>query len=356
MTLSISAATQFTVVFFRRSDDNPTMPITFPTAGRLLVMVLLLMCGTTNHAQSDSPPPAPADPIQRATDILLEAAQSDRALLRMNAVEACKVVPDRALPLVQLGIDDPNPAVRFAALTTAGRLEFGSLGDRALAISADAAQPNYVRAAAAYAAHRCGLDADLSILARMLWDPDPRQRSNAALLLGLAGSPSAIPLLAEASEDPMRRIDPLSRALVRLQIAEALLTLGHEDSLQVIRGAAYSSQPEVQILAVLMLGRAGDRGMQGNLIQFLAKRPIELSLAAADGLANMGSLEGVPVMLAAAGLESPTVRSQAAFALGKATGDERVPPVLHGLLIDPDPAVRLSAAAAVLEADARAGG
>lgn len=298
---------------------------------------------------------AAAGPLQdaepKAVQILLEASRSDEALLRMHAVEGAKSMPDRALPMVQLALNDPNPAVRFAALVTTGRLQLDSLGARALRLADDPEQPAYVQAAALFAADRCGKEADLGRLASMLWSPDTGLRSNAALLFGLSEEPGAVPVLLDAAEAPMDRSEPVDRELVRLQITEALLNLGHEPSLKALRGAAYSSHDEVRILAVLMLGKAGDGGMTGNLIGFLAKDPVEFRLAAAESLARLGSLEGLPVMLAASeDAVHPTVRSQAAFALGQATGDERAVRNLVRLLDDPEPRVRIAAAAATLEA------
>ena len=124
------------------------------------------------------------------------------------------------------------------------------------------------------------------------------------------------------------------------------------------------------MLAVLTLGRLGDGGMQGNLVTMLARPEVELRLAAAEALARLGSTEGLPVMLEAvrrADDGSVAVRAQAAVALGQAlragpSGD--APEALQGLLLearqklvalldDPDPTVRVAAAAAVLEAQDR---
>ena len=299
--------------------------------------------------------PATAGPIKdaepQAVQTLLEASRSEQALLRMNAIEAAKSMPDRAQPMVQLALDDPNPAVRFAALVTAGRLELEGIGRRALTLANDPEQPDYVQAAAIFAAHRCGEEADLGRLAQMLYHPDLRQRSNAAMLFGLSEDPSAIPVLKDAAQQPMWRAEPLERELLRVQIAEALLNLGEEESLKALQGAAYSSEDEVRVLAVLMLGRANDRSMRGNFTNFLAKDPIELRLAAAEALGRIGSREGLPVMLEAADADDQaTVRAQAAFALGQVSSDPLAAAALISLLDDPEPAVRIAAASAVLEA------
>ncbi|MEM9882330.1 MAG: HEAT repeat domain-containing protein [Planctomycetota bacterium] len=292
-----------------------------------------------------------ADLEPRAVAVLLEASRSDDALLRMHAVEGAAAMPERALPMVQLALQDTNPAVRFAAWVTTGRLRLDSLAGRAEAAAADEAEPAYVRAAAVFAAHRGGREADLGRLASMLYSDDPRLRSNAALLFGLMDdTPAAVPVLVDAAEAPLLRSEPVERELFRLQLAEALLNLGQTESLKALRGAAYSNEDEVRVLAVVMLGRAQDRGMRGNLTTFLARDPVELRLAAAEALARMGYLDGLPVMLSASESPSATLRSQAAFALGQAAADAEAVARLTLLLDDASPRVRVAAAAAALAA------
>ncbi|MEM9420218.1 MAG: HEAT repeat domain-containing protein [Planctomycetota bacterium] len=298
--------------------------------------------------------PATSGPLEdaepKAVQVLLDASRSEDPLLRMHAIEGAKSMPDRALPMVTLAMDDENPAVRYAALATAGRLELEALGPQAATMARDISQPDYVKAAALFAAARCGQEVDLGRLASMLWDDNIGTRSNVAMLFGWMENPQVIPVLLDASEAPMDRARPVERELVRLQITESLLNLGHDESLKALRGAAYSSHDEVRILATLMLGKTLDRGMEGNLIGFLAKNPIELRLAAAESLARMGSLEGLPVIYEAVQHSAPTVRAQAAFALAQAESDPEAELQLIGLMEDPNGQVRIAAAAATLEA------
>ncbi|MEM6458688.1 MAG: HEAT repeat domain-containing protein [Planctomycetota bacterium] len=294
---------------------------------------------------------AVADLEPRAVAVLLEASRSDDALLRMHAVEGAAAMPERALPMVQLALEDANPAVRFAAWVTTGKLRLVSLAGRAESAAANVAEPDYVQAAAIFAAHRCGRQADLGRLASMLYSDDPRLRSNAALLFGLMDdTPAAVVVLTDAAETPLLRSEPVERELFRLQLAEALVNLGQTESLKALRGAAYSNENEVRVLAVMMLGRADDRGMRGNLTNFLARDPVELRLAAAEALARMGFLDGLPVMLAASESPSATLRVQAAFALGQASADAEAAARLAALLEDPLPRVRVAAAASALAA------
>ncbi len=90
----------------------------------------------------------------RALQVILDATNSEEAELRANAVEAAQAMPGRALPIAQIALEDPNAAVRFTALVTIGKLGLEPLGDASLRMTRDS-QP-FVRAAALYAAKRCG--------------------------------------------------------------------------------------------------------------------------------------------------------------------------------------------------------
>jgi HEAT repeat protein len=281
----------------------------------------------------------------RAVNMVVEAARSDNAMLRANAMEAIQWRPDRALPLIQLGVEDRNPAVRFVALVTAGKLRAGVVRHSAEHMLKD---PNdSVKAAAIYALHRIGAPVDPTPMAAMLASRDATVRGNAAMLLGRMGERSAIDMMMELSATPLPRASSVRLAIVRLQVAEAVVNLGDESSLDAIRAAAYSEFDEVRILSVMMLGRLRDRKMEPALRQLLTVTPFELALAAAGAVAQMGSDQGLSVALGGAASQIPTQRAQAAFVL-RYFGNVEAARALVRLLDDPDPAVRLSAAAAIL--------
>lgn len=190
---------------------------------------------------------------------------------------------------------------------------------------------------------------DLSPLASMLASPRPGVRGNAALVLGMIGDPSAIPMMQEMTQAPMRRATAAEQALAHLQVAEAMVTLGEEGALDAIRAGAYSSHDEVRVLAVQTMGRIQDRRMIPGLRPFLEQNPIELRLAAAESLARMGVAEGLDVLVKGAASNIPTARAQSAFGLAL-IDDPRAADALVTLLDDPMEQVRLSAAAAVIRA------
>ena len=245
------------------------------------------------------------------------AARSDQPELRMNAIEAMQPLPNRARPLAELGLNDDNKAVRFAALVTVGKLELKSLGEAAKA-RIDAEEPS-IRAAALYAAHQCGYQVDLSPLARLAASPDPTVRGNAVLVLGLMGEPSAKAMLESVGKAPMPKADGAREAVVRIQIGEALVRLGDDSALEPLRAAVYSRHLEARVLAVTVLGKLGDRKIIGALQPLLEQPPIELQLAAAKALARLSQQGEMPgtiavaqdVLLKGAGMNQKQVRQRA---------------------------------------------
>jgi len=281
----------------------------------------------------------------RATRLVVQAARSDDPFIRANAMEAAEHAGRRAVPLLQVGIGDDSRAVRFAALCTLGKL-----GDRSMEAAArrKLRDPDpSVRCAAIYALHEMGVQVDQTPLAQALLSSDPTKRNNAALLLGLIGEPSAVPMLAQTDRRPMPRASAVADALSRVQVAEAMVRLGDDEALDPIRAGMYSTFDEVRVLSTLMIGRLGDRSMQPALQRLLEQNPVELRLAAAEALGRFGKAQALPAVLAALDFPSPPVRSQAALALG-VFDQPQARAALVRLLDDKDPAVRLAAAAAVL--------
>ncbi|MEE9212150.1 MAG: HEAT repeat domain-containing protein [Phycisphaeraceae bacterium] len=335
---------------------------------RTLIVFPLLVTVTAvlpARVQADAPPGgAPADRRQaladarpRAIEQVLTSARSDDPFLRANAIEAAQSLPGRALPLVQLALDDEHPAVRFAALVTVGQLRFNAAVPAATRLRDDPVES--VRAAALFALHQCGQQVDITPLAQALAGQSPSARGNAAMLLGMMDDPSAAPMLMELARVSMPKVASVQEAIVRIQVAEAVLKLTEDEvALSALRAGAFSQFDEVRVLAVLALGKIGDRRMKPAIARMLEDPPIELQLAAAEYLARLGDFEGLSVALEATGSTLFTVRAQAAMALAL-FGDVRASEALGRLLADPDEHVRVAAAAAVLRAappEAAAGG
>lgn len=321
----------------------------------LLAVLMLCLPAVTGLAQKQSAPDPVADlgPFRdQAIQTVVEAFQSDRAEFRAHALEAIQHAPDRALPLVHLGLNDESAGVRFMSVYLIGKLEMETLLPAAKDLIRDP-RPD-VQSAVIYAFTKCGKKNDklVSKLAEFVQHASPGVRANTVMLMGELGDDTAVPMLRRAGIRPSGDMHPPIRwALLRVQAAEALAKLGDARGLDSVRSAAYSGFDEVRILSVQTIGKLGDQSFWANLNNFLVENPIEFRLAAAEALARLGRERGgmMTVMGESATHELATVRSQAALALGRYDRD-LARGYLVQLLNDPDPMVQLSAAAAVLEA------
>lgn len=225
----------------------------------------------------------------RAYAIVEASGRHQQSRVRLAALEAAEYAPDAAYDLARNGMTDENPAVRFAALVTVGKLRLKSLSDAAMDLMRD--ENASVRAAAIFAAKRCGKPVDLSPLGSMLGSSRASTRANAAMLIGQLGEPQALEMLREMASQPMPRVSPPERTWVRLQFAEAIIRLDPNDAevLSTIRAAVYSNLDDVRVLAILILGEIGDKSVRGGLAHIAERpNPIQVKIAAAQALAMMG--------------------------------------------------------------------
>lgn len=246
----------------------------------------------------------------QAIQEVLAASRSRDPFLRSNAIEAMQSEPERVMPLLQLGLNDENPVVRFASLMSVGKLGLVELGP-ASARHLNDPSPS-VRAAAVYAAKATGMDPSLNELPAMLTDENPAVRRNAAMVIGLMGGDrSTIEMLKDLARTPMPRADSAQQAVNRLLIAQAILRLGDEDTLDTIRAGVYSSSLEVRAEAITMLGEAKDYQMTSAFVPLLKDDTIEVRLAAATTLARLGRDDGLNVLLEGANFNADKVRQAA---------------------------------------------
>lgn len=325
---------------------------------------------------------------ERAIELVLNASRDDDTFIRANSMESAQYLePTRAVPLLQYGLSDENPIVRFAALAVIGKERIKDLAPAAKALLTD--ESRSVRAAAIFAVSQCGQRIDKTPLAMYLASRDATLRGNAAMLLGWMGEKSAVRMLKEVGLSPLpRQISRERESVTRLQVTEAMVALGDDEMIDPLRAAAYSDAYEVRILAMQTLGRLGDRKMEQAFLDALAREeePVELRMAAAEALVSAGSpaallqvLRQARVVLKASTDTNPLVRTQAAHTLGimeagrrrglndiqRSGGTERHPAdvIAHfenkalairlaNMLSDNDKQVRLSVAAAVLKAGA----
>lgn len=277
--------------------------------------------------------------------MLVRASMSDHPALRSNAIEALQERPDRALPVTHRALGDENPGVRFAAAVTAGLLEFEDIAPALRPLLKD--EHPAVRAAALSSLHKLGERVNLTPLADLLRSREPAMRGNMAMLLGLMGDKSAVPMLKLAAVEPMPRASAAEAAVARIQIAEAIAKLGDDSGLSSLRGGAYSQFDEVRVVAIIAMGAVGDRRMEVGFEKLLEDPPMEIQLAAAGSLARLGNVEGRSIATELAEHENPVIRAQAAWVLGWFE-DVVTIGTLKTLLADESEQVRLTAAASLL--------
>jgi HEAT repeat protein len=291
------------------------------------------------------PPPKRVDmPIdaglrREAEAELAKNLNSGDAVLRANAIEAMQRTGGaNNAPRLLAALTDPNPLVRFAGGMAIGTLRLEAARPRLLTMADDSNKS--VQIAVRFALHRLGdtrLSHEFEIFAK---DIDDRVRSNTALALGLLGEPSATNVLRVMQRD----LNPI----VRLQVIDSLWRLGDTAARDKLVTGVVDVHPEVQIVS--LLGLAGPR--KPEVLRYvraqLTAEGTETRLAAARAAGQLGTDDGMAVVLKEIDSRDPRQRSMAALALGDIGRTDAQPP-LRKLLNDREPGVRLAAATAVLQ-------
>jgi HEAT repeat protein len=303
------------------------------------------------------PPRAEIDAGSAAVGLLLQATNASHPLLRANAIEALHPVRAAVAEPARRALADENEGVRFVAAMTVGRLR---LEDEVHLVEPLLDDPSpSVQAAAIYALRRCDRRANPTVLATMLASSDPGARGNAAMILGELGDPSAIEMLREAGSQRSLRMSPASARVVELQIAEAMVRLGDDQQIEVIRAALFAPEKEGEItaLACAICGEIGDQAYAPTLADIamrtgLRQEATEVRIAAAQAVGRIsagsaGARAVVSVPLEFLTDADPMIRAQAAAAVGHFQEAEHEAS-LAVLLGDKDPFVQIAAAGAIL--------
>lgn len=325
--------------------------------GALLLMPVGLLCGCHPNGEMNqqkvlgappSPPPVPPQrdmPIDsslqaQAHQELESALRDSDPLIRAHALEVVKNVNlTGAGPILTSALMDRSPLVRKAAALAAGEMQVRVSEDRLIQMLHDPDRAE--RLAAVFALHRLGDTRYSHRFEATAIDTDPHIRGDTALMLGMLGEKSAIPILQQMLE---RDHDPD----VRLQAAGALWRLGDERGLDDLVGATLSRYPDDQMVALLALAQPHDTRVLGHVEAQLTADYPEVALVAARAAGMLGSDRGYGVALDGARSRDPRQRFLAAMAMGD-IGRSDAQPVLRKLLNDSDPDVRLAAAGALLE-------
>jgi HEAT repeat protein len=324
----------------------------------LTVAVLLagLVSGCGPHEPTGQkvlgPPPGPP-PYPQAKIVPIDRGLQDRArqeldadlkfsdeVIRAHAMEVVKnaALPD-AGPILLVGLNDQSPLVRKAAALACGELREQSAQDRLEAMIDTATLQE--RMAIIFALHRIGDTRFTHEYEKTAIDPDPRVRDDTALMLGMLGEKSAIPILLQMQKEDK---DPT----VRLEAAGALWKLGDERGLDDLVGATISAYPDDQMVALLAIAGPHDMRSQGHIDAQLTADYTEVALVAARAAGILGSDRGYGVAMIGARSADPRQRLLAALAFAD-IGRSDAQPILGGLLADKTTDVRLAAAGALLQ-------
>lgn len=272
-------------------------------------------------------------------ELLLQAGPSNTAILRAHAIEALKDVGgEEGQAIILDGLSDRHALVRFSSAMAAGENQLSQARPTLLTMLEDPSTP--VQIAVRYALHRVGDYTHSHDLEIYVQSDDKRVRSNAVVVLGMLGEPSAKKILIPMLRDP----DPL----VRLQVAEALWRLHDETGLKALIALSLSVQAYDQTVAFLALAGPRDIRVIEHVRTGLTNDYVEVRLVAARAVGILGRDDGYTV--AARELESKDARQRhlAALALGE-IGRSDAQPLLAPLLDDKDAAVRTAAAKAILQ-------
>ena len=293
---------------------------------------------------------------EKALSLLANTAQAGSPEERANALESLVQTPARLSGVAEIALQDQNVGVRAVAALAIGKAKLANLAPRVRPLLND--DNAFARGAAIFALKRCGQSVDVSPLAGLLFDPNPRIRAHAAYILGELGDKSAIGPLRDAHKESAARANAAEVKLSDLQIAEARIKLGDETALSDIRSALYPAKPEdveAAVLAIQIIGQVKDTGSTNRLIELTAaKDPSgqelagEVRMAAASSLAKLGQPQGSYIAREFFRGGRETLRAQAANLFGETQRPENLQMVSQ-LMDDPDGRVRVAAASAVVK-------
>jgi len=291
-----------------------------------------------------------------AIDNLMRMTEDPSPEVRANAIEALSSVSSKVEPIVALALTDPNEGVRTVAIMVAGKSKLSSLAPSIRELTQD--QSPFVRSAALYALGSFGDQVDLTELSMLLFEHhNPRVRSQVAFILGELGDTSAVPMLQQATFEPITNASTIETKIYRLQLAEALIKLGAGQNIDTIRAALYPSRPEeleATALAVQIIGQVHDETSIDQLIYLSDEdadipMPAEVRLGVAISLAQMGHREGAFIADEYFDSENSTVRALSAIVYGKTQAAGNLGKLEILMVNDSSPLTRVAAAGAIVD-------
>ncbi len=226
----------------------------------------------------------------QALRIIQEALADNNPLVRVNAIEVVATTRQvKLMPQVHRLLQDEFAPVRFASALAVGDLKYSFAKGSVSRLLKD--QDVNVIIAAAYAMGRLGSTEYFEVVRKAIDSEDQTVRANAAFLLGKTGDRSSLRLLKWAQEDKN------SSDKVRFQVLEARARLGDEEVLQRLWAIVYSAYADDRIMGVRAMGVLGTSKARDILITKLDDSVLEVRLAAAGQLGELGDRTGEPEVL-----------------------------------------------------------
>ncbi len=328
-----------------------------------LLFAALLLCGCEEEMQDSNGKPTlqkleDAKDVNDMRPVALQIVQNgliaDNAIIRSNAIEiVVETRQTRLIPRVQRLLKDEVVPVRFAAVLALGDLEY-TFGLASVEQMLRDRDPN-VRIAASFAVARLGRHEYAEVLHKAISSSDQTVRANAALLLGKLGDRSVLKDLYWVLTDKK------SDDKVAFQATESIARLQDERIYPKLWTMLISAYADVRVMGVLSMGLLGTKDAKDALVGMLDDEVLEVRLAAAGELGKLGDNVGEPEVLAVLkedvlGQLGRGERERVAMLTALAIGQIRTPALtsyLPELLQDESQLVRIAAARAVLQSDAR---
>lgn len=286
----------------------------------------------------------------RAINLLVAATQSDQPVVCANAIEAlARSAPDAGQPQIRAAISHQAPLVRFAACVA-----LGDMRDRGAAAAIKKCRGDgdpRVRLAAAYAAYRIGDRAAGAELASALREnTDEKIRADSAWLIGKLGDRAALGRLRNAAA---RETSPYVVTYIHI----AMAALGDDGMLDRVIQYTLKSDNITRLVSLQGLTDLADpRGRRALLYRLNDKTDfLQTRLLAARALGRIGVQDGAALATASLSesrsdaVETMTVRSNAALALGAIGGRAALPALGKLAETDADPQTQVAACCAIVQ-------
>ncbi len=375
-----------------------------PLSARIAAALLVFLTGCPKSPGTASPIPAGASDDPRITKFALILRSADRRIVdedlrglltdpdgavRAKAVLALgQIAEPSSLPSLVKAAADPTVETRTSAAFALGLLADVSAQDVLVQLAGDSSPR--VRAAAAEALGRLRDPGATSAIVALLDDSDPSARATAAIASWKFADPEpfvdalsknlssehpgvrfasayALARLASAgtapasSGSPVGSLGDASRTRIRDALTARVADAEAEVRMQVARGLA-NPRGGAELAAVGALSKDRDPGVRVNAVRSLGYPgiPIKpyLDRAVADrdqsvaqaAIEAVGKVGGAPAEEALAEilpkLEKGWLQEAALTALARLVPSQ-IPSLVNGLLMNPDPAMRASAAALI---------